>query len=79
MFVGAELADCEGEAPMKCMRVRESQDAEWTYFYDQIEGFTHESGTHYELKVEVTKVDDPPQDGSSLRYKLVEIVSKETK
>jgi hypothetical protein len=76
MYVDAELVDCEGEGPMKCMRVRESESEDWTLFYSPIEGFEHEAGNTYELRVEVLKVDDPPADGSSLRYRLVEVVSK---
>ena len=76
MFVDAQLVDCEGAGPMKCMRVRESEDADWMLFYDHIEGFTHEPGKSYQLKVNVDGVSDPPADGSSLRYRLIEIVSQ---
>jgi len=77
MFVDAKLVDCVGEGPMKCMRIRDSADGEWTLLYDSIEGFEHEEGNLYELKVEVQGVSDSPADASSLRYRLVEVVSKE--
>lgn len=75
LFVDSELVDCEGEGPMKCLRVREGGSDEWTLLYQGIEGFTHEAGTRYELRVEVSEVSDPPADASSRRLRLVEIVS----
>ena len=73
--VAADRVDCVGEAPMRCLRVREP-DGDWELFYDAIEGFTHEEGTEYDLRVRVTRVDDPPADGSSRRVELVEIVAQ---
>ena len=76
LFVGSELAECTGEAPQTCMMVKNSPEEEYTYFYDQIEGFEYEEGYEYELTVQVTPVENPPADASSLKYSLVEIVSK---
>jgi hypothetical protein len=76
-FVHESMVDCEGASPMRCMQVRGSESEEWTWFYDGIEGFEHEEGYRYELRVEVTEVENPPADGSSKRYRLVEVVSKE--
>lgn len=75
MFIDSALVDCIGEAPQKCMRVRNDPSAEWLFFYDSIGGFSYEEGNSYELLVEVIPVDDPPADGSSLRYELIELVS----
>ncbi len=76
MYVGPELVDCTGVAPQKCMQVKENPNDDYTLFYDQIEGFNYEEGFEYELKVEVTKVENPPADASNLKYTLVEEVSK---
>ncbi len=76
-FVHESMVDCEGASPMRCMQVRGSESEEWTWFYDGVEGFEHEEGYRYELRVEVTDVENPPADGSSKRYRLVEVVSKE--
>ena len=76
IFVGPELMDCVGIGPQKCMLVRESPDKKWTYFYDNINGFDFEKGYEYELQVQITQIDNPPADASSLRYELVEITSK---
>lgn len=76
LFVNHELKDCVGVGPMKCMQVRESSDDEWSYFYAQIEGFEFEEGFTYELRVTQTEIEDPPADASSVKYTLVEVVSK---
>jgi len=77
LYVGPELADCQGLVARKCMQVREDPTAPWGNFYSQIEGFTYERGYAYELRVRKEPVANPPADGSSIRYILEEVVSKE--
>ena len=77
IFVGPVLVDCEGEGPQKCMLVKENPQDEYQLFYNSIEGFTFEEGFEFELVVSVEQVDNPPAGGSSLRYTLVEEVSKQ--
>ena len=79
LFVREQLADCQGEAPMKCLQVRAAPTEEWRNLYAPIEGFHYEPAHAYELRVEVTQVAKPPADASSLRYRLLEIVSKQKK
>lgn len=76
LFVREMLADCEGESPRKCMQTRSNESEDWSYFYDSIEGFEYEPSFRYELRVEVTARPNAPADSSSLRYKLLEVVSK---
>jgi heat shock protein HslJ len=76
--IAPELADCEGGAgPQKCMRVKFEDSEDWQFFYGQIEGFDYEEGYQYTLMVEKMDVANPPADGSSIRYVLVDEVSKE--
>jgi heat shock protein HslJ len=77
IYVGPYLVDCTGVAPQKCMLVKEDPKDDWTYFYDQIQGFDYEPGYEYELVVQEEKVENPPADASSLQWTLVEVVSKE--
>ena len=69
-------AECHGVNPQLCMLVRGSEQEDWTYFYDGIEGFDFTWGDNYELLISVHEVPDPPADGSSLKYRLIRIVSK---
>lgn len=65
------MVDCVGVAPQRCLRVRRADEAEFKLFYSNIEGFSFQEGTRYELEVEVIPVENPPADAASERYKLV--------
>ncbi len=79
MVVASQRGDCVGVAPQKCLYVKMGADTNWTFFYDQIEGFNYEEGYEYVLEVKKVKVENPPADGSSLKYTLVKEVSKTSK
>lgn len=72
--VAPELEDCVGIAPMKCMVV----DGE--LFYDHIDGFDHEPGYEYRLKIERYDawpgMEEPPQDAGRYGYRLIEVIEK---
>jgi hypothetical protein len=76
LFVAETLVDCQGEGPMKCMRIRTAADQPWSLHYDRIEGFTYEPSFAYELRVERREIPNPRADEPSFRYRLLEIVSK---
>lgn len=79
IIVGPKTADCRGVVPMKCLQVKENTSAEWNNFYSNIEGFTYEPGYEYVLKIKTEKIANPPADGSSIKYKLVQQLSKTKK
>lgn len=69
-----------GESLHLVYLVQENEDIggeEWSFFYDEIEGFDYELGYIYDLKVRKVEVENPPMDGSSIRYILVNVRSKE--
>lgn len=69
-----------GAAPMETMLVKEGDATEWTYFYDNIEGFTYAPGYEYVLEVKKENIEGPiPADASSIKYTLVKEVSKTEK
>ncbi len=72
--VGPELEECVGVAPMQCMVV------DGGLFYEPIEGFDHEEGYTYRLRIERydawPDVEEPPQDASLYGYRLIEVISK---
>ncbi len=76
IFVGPELVECEGEGPQQCMLVKEDLDGEYMLYYSPIEGFNFEPGYEYELIVREEPVENPPAGGSSIKWTLVEEVSK---
>ena len=73
VVVGPELVDCVGVAPMRCMVV----DGE--LFYGEIEGFEHEAGYRYRIRMERYDPwggEEPPADASARGYRLVEVLEK---
>lgn len=74
--VGPELRDCVGVGPQKCMQVRPFGSQEWQHFYGAIEGFTHQEGHTYLLRVKAEKIDNPPADAPSMRWILERVVSE---
>jgi hypothetical protein len=76
LFINSHFVDCVGVSPQKCMQVKENESDEWELFYDEIQNFTFEEGFSYEITVEIINIEDPPADGSSIEYILVEIISK---
>ena len=76
LIVADHLENCTGVGPQTCMLVKENPEDEWTFFYDQIEGFEYETGYTYELLVDEFPVPDPAADASSVRYVLKNVLSK---
>ncbi len=77
LFIAHYKVECVGVAPQECFLIKGSPEGEWENFYDQIQGFDWEAGYEYELLVKVFDVINPPADSSSLRYELVEVISKQ--
>ncbi|WP_334124987.1 DUF4377 domain-containing protein [Empedobacter brevis] len=77
LTIAPETRECSaGAGKMQCMMVKEGDAAEWQYFYNYIDGFTHEPGYEYKVVVKKSKVENPPADASSVKYELVKVVSK---
>lgn len=49
LYVASKQVDCVGAGPQKCLLVKENKDENWTYLYDNIQGFNYEPGYEYEL------------------------------
>lgn len=82
LWINSQTVDCVGVAPMKCMQVQESDSIkqdDWKSFYSKIDGFEFEKGFVYHLKVKKEKLDPKtlPADVSSIKYILIEQISKE--
>jgi heat shock protein HslJ len=76
VYVGPEMVECEGAGPQQCLLIKENPEDEYTLWYQPIAGFNYEPGYEYELRVAETTVENPPADGSSIQWTLVEEVSK---
>jgi hypothetical protein len=59
------------------LHVKEDNISHWIKIpLDAIENFDYEVGYEYRLKVLKTHLANPPADGSDVKYKLIEIISK---
>lgn len=47
--------------------------------YDSIEGFEYEQGYEYVIEVKIEHKENPPADGSNLKYSLIRVISKTKK
>ena len=77
IFIDHYKSECFGFALSLCMRSKLNIDDDWKFFYNSIEGFEYEWGYTYKLKVDVENIENPPEDSSSLKYTLIEVLSKE--
>ncbi|RTE86723.1 MULTISPECIES: DUF4377 domain-containing protein [Gammaproteobacteria] len=68
-------APCTGVSQQLCYVTGQS-DTESDLFYNNIVGFQYAWGTAYQLSVRVTRISNPPADGSSFRYELIEILNE---
>ncbi len=59
-----------------CWLVKANDDTSWRALYGGIEGFEYQPGYEYRLRIKAEQLPDPPQDGSSIRYTLLEQISK---
>ena len=80
--VNSYTVPCVGEAEGECLLIQKgtaigTDDWEYFYFKDDIEGFDYEEGFTYDLVVEKKEVEAPPMDSSSEIYRLVRVESKE--
>jgi hypothetical protein len=77
LYVAPNRATCFAPWPMECLVAREESEPEWGFHYFGIDGFTHEPGYRYVLRVGIRPIPNPPADGSSLAYRLIQVVAKE--
>lgn len=75
--VAPERVDCVGVAPQKCLKIREEGKTDWELLYNGIEGFNFTQGIAYKLKVKKTTIKNPPADGASVKYSLIDVISNE--
>lgn len=76
IYVSGKTITCTGVIQQQCLQIKYSLEEDYINFYDDIEGFQHDKGTDYIIKVKRTDVKNPPADASNYKYSLVEILEK---
>jgi hypothetical protein len=62
--------------PSVCLSVRTPPDTTWRVLFGVVEGFTHEPGYRYVLRVAERPIPNPPTDSPAVQYRLVAVVSR---
>lgn len=76
IYVSAETKPCTGVARMRCLQVREKENAPWQLHYGRIVDFDPQPRIEYRLRIVEEKIANPPADGSSIRWTLDQIVEQ---
>ena len=69
-------SECFGVSARFCLRSSSDNGQTYQFFYDSISGFSYQWGTSYDVVVAWSRVDNPPADASSRRYRLVQILNE---
>lgn len=77
--VASQKASCVGVARTECLLIKHRGSDQWEFLHGGIEGFTHESGYEYRLRIREERIENPPADRSSIRRILVKVISKKKK
>jgi len=67
---------CVGEGGRLCLQVM-FDGADRENFFDEIDGFNFEWGYRYTLHIAARTVENPPQDGSSIAWSLLEQLDRQ--
>lgn len=70
-------AVCFAVAETLCKQTRAPGADHWQHMYEGIGGFLPQWGHRYRITMTTTEVSDPPADGSSIQYDLVEVLEDE--
>ncbi|MDT0553859.1 DUF4377 domain-containing protein [Urechidicola vernalis] len=80
VWINSAKVECSGVGKMTCLQIQKNVELDltqdWEFFYSNIEGFEYQPGYFYKLKVKTEKIENPPADGSSIKYTLVKALEK---
>ena len=79
-WVHSAKLDCTAVGKITCLQIQKGNEIdlnkEWNLFYSQIIGFKYQPGFIYKLNIKEEAIENPPADGSSIKYTLIEILEK---
>ncbi|WP_153913959.1 DUF4377 domain-containing protein [Shewanella sp. TC10] len=65
---------CQGVITRFCLRYIVEGSDEETVLYDPVEGYNHTWGASDRIEIEKSPISNPPADGSSMKYTLLNII-----
>ncbi len=75
VWIAHYKADCVGVGPQKCYLIKDNMYDPWKLWYDEIERLDWEEGFAYEVVVAEEQVPNAPADASSVRLRVVELLT----
>ncbi|TQV77319.1 DUF4377 domain-containing protein [Aliikangiella marina] len=75
-LIASNKTVCTGLAQRSCLQVNIDGGTQVNNVFESIEGFDFEWGVTSRIQVEVSNLDNPPQDASSVSYELYSIDSQ---
>ena len=75
IWVAHYKADCVGVGPQKCYLIKDNMYDPWKLWYDEIDRLDWEEGFAYEVVVVEEPVSNPAADQSSVRLRVVELLT----
>jgi heat shock protein HslJ len=79
-WIHSAKVDCIGVEKRVCLQIQKGDELninnEWNLFYSQIIGFDYQPGFIYKLNIKEDIIENPAADGSSIKYKLLEVLEK---
>lgn len=79
LTIASETRIGMAEGPRNCYLVINRNNKNWEFMYDSIEDFEYEPVYEYVIEVKIEHIENPPADGSSLKYSLIRVISKTKK
>ena len=76
LYLNHYKSECDSFELALCLQSRLNENDDWSFYYDHIEGFDYEWGFTYKIKVKVKNIENPPEDSSSIKYTLLEVIEK---
>lgn len=76
LYVDSHPVACVGEGQHLCLRVRHSEEQDWSWHYGSIQGFSYQWGSSYSLVYARHEIENPMADGPSEEWMLLEVISE---
>jgi len=76
LYIAPKQVDCIGASDQRCYLIRRSTEGNWIMHYQDIVGLDYELGFSYKIKVRKENIKNPPLDGATYKYHIVDILEK---
>jgi len=79
VIVASYKVDCFALTAQSCYLIKQNQEDEWKYYYNELAGFDYEEGYEYVISVKQKRNSNDISDASDVEYELIEVISKTKK